>query len=101
MKKLIISILLSLIVVTPAAAYTIQRGDTLWGLSQKYHTSVAILVKTNAIKNPNLIITGHTLIISEEAIGKVETIDYANILKELPTMSRERKMQLVKIKNNL
>jgi flagellum-specific peptidoglycan hydrolase FlgJ len=41
--------------------YRIQRGDTLWALSRKFGTTVDALVKANGIKDPDLIITGHTL----------------------------------------
>ena len=41
-----------------ATYYTIQSGDTLWGISQKYGTTVDNLVRLNNIKNPNLIYAG-------------------------------------------
>ncbi len=41
--------------------YTVQRGDTLWSLAQKYGTSVSELVELNDISNPNLIYVGETL----------------------------------------
>ena len=41
--------------------YTIQSGDTLWDLSQKYDTTVDELAKLNNIENPNLIYAGATL----------------------------------------
>lgn len=40
---------------------TIQRGDTLWALARKYGTTVSAFAKLNGLRNPNLIITGHTL----------------------------------------
>ena len=40
---------------------TIQRGDTLWALARKYGTTVSAFAQLNGIRNPNLIITGHTL----------------------------------------
>ncbi len=43
--------------------YTIVKGDTLGKLARKYHTTVNELVRINHIKNKNLIITGHTLLI--------------------------------------
>lgn len=43
---------------TAATYYTIQSGDTLWGISQKYGTTVDNLVRLNNIKNPNLIYAG-------------------------------------------
>ena len=38
--------------------YTVVKGDTLWGIAQKYKTTVDALVKANNIKNPNLIYAG-------------------------------------------
>lgn len=43
--------------------YLIQYGDTLWGISRKYNTTVQELAEWNHIKNPNLIYAGRTLII--------------------------------------
>lgn len=41
--------------------YTVQSGDTLTGIAQKYNTTVDKLVKLNNIKNKNLIYTGQVL----------------------------------------
>lgn len=43
--------------------YTVRPGDTLWGLSQRYGTTVSALVSLNGIQNPNLIYVGQTLMI--------------------------------------
>lgn len=43
--------------------YTIKRGDTLWGISRRYGTTVQNLVSWNNIQNPNLIYPGQRLII--------------------------------------
>lgn len=43
--------------------YTVKRGDTLWGISMKFGTTVENLVKLNSVKNPNLIYVGEKLII--------------------------------------
>lgn len=48
--------------VTPTRkTYTVKPGDTLWGISQKYGTTVTNLVRLNKIKNPNLIYAGDVL----------------------------------------
>ena len=41
--------------------YTVKSGDTLWGISRKFGTTVNALVKLNHIKNPNLIYAGDVL----------------------------------------
>lgn len=43
--------------------YTIQRGDTLGQLAQRFGTDVASLARVNGITNPNRIIAGAKLII--------------------------------------
>lgn len=43
------------------AKYTVKSGDTLWGISKAYGVSVDDLVKSNGIKNPNLITPGQQL----------------------------------------
>ena len=41
--------------------YRVQRGNTLWGIAQRYNTSVANLVRINRIQNPNLIYVGQVI----------------------------------------
>ena len=43
--------------------YTVQKGDTLSSIANKYGTSVDALVKANNIKNPNVINVGQKLTI--------------------------------------
>ena len=43
--------------------YTIQRGDTLSGIAQKFGTTVNNLVRLNYIKNPNLIYAGTKILV--------------------------------------
>ena len=44
--------------------YTVQQGDTLSGIAQKFGTTVSYLASINGISNPNLIYPGQLLKIS-------------------------------------
>ena len=46
-------------------AITIKKGDTLWGLAKKYHTTVSWLQKVNHIKNPNRILAGNPIYVND------------------------------------
>ncbi|MGX7235367.1 LysM peptidoglycan-binding domain-containing protein [Enterococcus italicus] len=46
---------------TNTTTHTVKVGDTLNKIAATYQTTVANLVKTNGISNPNLIIVGQTL----------------------------------------
>lgn len=41
--------------------YTVQKGDTLWGISRRFGVSIAKIVMLNRISNPNLIYPGNVL----------------------------------------
>ena len=45
--------------------YTIEPGDTLYGIARKFNTTVDILLKFNPLPNPNLIYPGRVLLIAE------------------------------------
>ena len=48
----------------PVFRYTIQRGDCLSVIAQRYHTTVAVLMELNPyITNPNKIYEGKTLLV--------------------------------------
>lgn len=55
----------SLVGPTPAGAgtATVAPGDTLWGLASEYGTTVSALATLNDITNPNLILSGRTLLL--------------------------------------
>ena len=44
---------------------TIKPGDTLWGLAQRYGTSVSWLQRVNHIKNPNRIFAGNPIYVND------------------------------------
>lgn len=48
---------------TTAALYTVQAGDTLSDLAQRFNTSVDELVAANSLLDPNVLQPGDTLII--------------------------------------
>lgn len=65
-KKLILTVTLILILslsVSAAAAtvHTVQRGETLWQISQRYGTTVKALAEANSLSNVNLIYAGQKL----------------------------------------
>jgi LysM repeat protein len=41
--------------------YTVQPGDTLSEIAQRFGTSVDVLVEANSIENPDLIFPGQRL----------------------------------------
>lgn len=41
--------------------YTVQRGDTLWGIARRYRTSPIRIARLNGIANPNLIYSSQVL----------------------------------------
>ncbi|ETI67395.1 LysM peptidoglycan-binding and 3D domain-containing protein [Neobacillus vireti] len=57
-----------------AAEVTVEKGDTLWGLSQEHHTSVENIQKWNHLSTP-LIHTGDVLTIATEKHYTVEQGD--------------------------
>lgn len=50
--------------------YIVRRGDKLYGIAQRFGTTVAKLVQLNGISNPNLIYPGQVLKI--ESSGRVD-----------------------------
>ena len=45
----------------PYPYYTVRAGDTLWSIARRYYTTVAELVRLNAIADPNRIYVGQVL----------------------------------------
>ncbi len=50
----------------PQRTVTVRRGDTLWALSRRYHTTVSELARLNNIPDPNLIYVGQVLRLPDE-----------------------------------
>ncbi|MFQ3663461.1 MAG: LysM domain-containing protein [Chloroflexaceae bacterium] len=48
---------------TPAALYTVQPGDTLSAIAERFDTTVDELVVANGLTDPNALQTGQTLLI--------------------------------------
>lgn len=63
--------------------YIVKKGDTLWGISQKYHVAIADLVSTNSIANQNLIVVGEVL---EIPGSQVYTIKSGDTLSGIATL---------------
>ena len=74
--------------------YIVKRGDTLTKISKMFNVSVSDLVKWNNIKNPNLIITGQKLIVSNPGI-----IYY--VVKKGDNLSKIARVYGVTVKNIL
>lgn len=47
--------------------YVVQKGDTLWKIAKRYHTTVKELTLLNEIENPDLIYPGQKLLIIRRA----------------------------------
>ncbi|MFG6494503.1 LysM peptidoglycan-binding domain-containing protein [Fictibacillus sp. UD] len=46
--------------------HVVQRGDSLWKISQRYGVSITTIVRTNAIENQNVLVIGQALVIPNE-----------------------------------
>lgn len=57
----VLALLVMTAVVVFAATHVVQPGDTLWGISRRYNTTVDAIVRANNIPNPNLIYVGQVL----------------------------------------
>ncbi len=62
------------IINTQTEFYTVQRGDTLSGIAQRYGTTVQELASINNISNPNLIYPGQVLrVLTNSTVNGNET----------------------------
>ena len=51
-----------------AVIYTVKKGDTLWNIAKKYHTTVDDIVRINKIENPDLIYPGQRFLIFKKFV---------------------------------
>ena len=54
--------------------YTVQRGDTLSQIAEKYNVTVAHIVEINSIQNPNLIFPGEKLRITDSNVEELNPV---------------------------
>ena len=59
--------------VTKDKLYTVQPGDTLSGIAERFGTSVEIIAQSNSIEDPNFIFVGQTLYISVGSVPSSAT----------------------------
>jgi len=52
----------------PPITVTVRTGDTLSSIALRYHTTVAALVSVNKITNPNLVLAGSRLALTEPSL---------------------------------
>ena len=58
-----------------AGTHIVQKGDTLWSLSQAEGTTVGALARANGIQNPDLILIGQELHLNASAEDSAPTAD--------------------------
>ena len=86
---------------TETLTYTIQKGDTLSTIANKYKTTAAAIAKANGIKDPNTIKPGQKLKITKGTTGKPTKANPAAIagstLREInrPRIRRNRWKHIV------
>lgn len=50
-----------------ANTYTVVKGDTLWGIAQRYNTTYQKLAELNGIENPDYIVVGQVIRLTSDA----------------------------------
>lgn len=63
------------------ATYTVKKGDTLWGIAQKYNTTVSKLASINDISNPDYIVIGQEIHVSGSGSTKKKTAANMPVVK--------------------
>ncbi len=83
----------------PERTVTVRRGDTLWALSRRYHTTVSELVRLNSIQNPNLIYVGQILRLPAQPQGQFDTVRPGDTLWAISVRYDTTVARLVRINN--
>jgi len=89
MKKILFLILISFII--SDKYYTVQPGDTLGAIAQRYGVTVMQLCEWNGLANPNYIYVGQQLIVSKDSSGGDDDDDEGGFTGKV-TDSQMRKM---------
>lgn len=65
----------------PSTLYTVRPGDTLWALARRFGVTVEELVRSNSIRNPNLIYVNQILRIPNPSVSiRTYTVQPGNTL---------------------
>ena len=88
MKKILFMILISFII--SDKYYTVQPGDTLGAIAQRYGVTVMQLCEWNGLANPNYIYVGQQLIVSKDSSGGDDDDDEGGLQVKSPTLKCEK-----------
>lgn len=72
---------------TAAALYTVQSGDTLSAIAERYNTTVDELVAANGLTDPNALQPGQTLLIPSLLRTPVVTGTARPLVTPSPTLA--------------
>lgn len=81
----------------PFFYYTVQKGDTLWALAQRFGTTVEALAEDNQIRDPNLIYVNQVLRIPGVSPERTYTVQSGDTLWEIAQLYGTTVTQLVRL----